>query len=593
MKSIFFTSLFLILSSLFCILSASEVKAQTFDEEYAIRNFTSDINIEKDTTLNVSEAIEVFFPDSRHGIYRTIPVVYNVRGKTLRADLEVVSVENGKGQKFKYEVSRLYQSIKIKIGDPDQIISGPVTYVIKYRISDIVKRYEDYDEIYWNVTGSQWDTEIKNAKVNVDSDYANITKIDCFSGVFGGSDRFCESAFAANSASFRSTTKLGPGRDFTIVIALDKNNRLTFPGPVKNLFTLLRDNWGFAVSVFPLLFFSYYWLKKGRDQKYLSDNIYYLPKDQKEIIAPLLKREFLPTVYSPINEITPSQAGTIIDEKVDIDDVIAEILELARLGYIKIAKIETKKIFGEKIDYMFTKQKKDLLALADFQLYLFNGIFKGKLDSTTLSSLKNTFYTTLSGFKDRLYVSLKDKVFDGRPDAIKGFSIGKFVIIELICFVVLTSFSSATGNSFPLFAQFIFSIPTLIFAINMPRRTAWGYSLYRQIKGLEYYLAKGKWRLEIAEKHQFFGEMLPLAVALGIVNKFSGDMKELGIKPPEYFSGVTAGSMASDLGNFRTTTASTFTSNPSNSGSSSWTGGSGFSGGSSGGGSGGGGGGSW
>lgn len=587
----FLSILFLIFS--FFLLFNHHVKAQTYSEEYLITNFNSDITLEKDTSLTVTETLDVFFPDPRHGIYRTIPIIYNANGKTTKAKLDVLSVEDKHGQKYKYLEEKLNQSVEIKIGDADKTVVGPVTYILKYQISDVVKRYENYDEIYWNITGHEWDTEIKSAKATIKSEFADIKNIDCFAGSFGGTDRFCDFSSTKSVARFTSTTNLGNGYDFTVVLAFDKNNNLAFPGPVESFFSQVLANWGYGVSILPFLVFGAGWLKKGRDRKYLADNVYFKPKDQKEITVPLLKREFLPLVYGPIDGLTPSQVGTIIDERVDIDDVISEILELARLGYLKIEKSETKKLFGKKVDYTFTKLKKDTLRLTDFQLYLLDSLFKAKSDKVALSSLKNTFYVSLSGFKERLYTSLKDKAFDGRPDTVRRLSVIKLIIVIMICLFVLISFESFTGNSMPLLILFIFLIPTFIFVFNMPRKTAWGYALYRQIKGLEYYLAKGKWRLEIAEKHQFFAEMLPLAVTLGIVNKLSNDMKELGIKPPDYFSGVTTGSLASDLGGFRTVAASTLTSSPSNSGSSSWSGGSGFSGGSSGGGFGGGGGGSW
>jgi len=126
----------------------------------------------------------------------------------------------------------------------------------------------------------------------------------------------------------------------------------------------------------------------------------------------------------------------------------------------------------------------------------------------------------------------------------------------------------------------------------MPRRTAWGHSLYRQITGLKFYLNAGKWREEIAEKNLFFEEILPLAISLGVVHKLASDMEALGIEPPEYLNGFTAAYLVSDLDHFSSSAATNIAS--SLSGRSSWSGGSGFSGGGGGGGGfGGGGGGSW
>ena len=128
----------------------------------------------------------------------------------------------------------------------------------------------------------------------------------------------------------------------------------------------------------------------------------------------------------------------------------------------------------------------------------------------------------------------------------------------------------------------------------MGRRTAWGYSLYRQIVGLRFYLNLGKWREEITEKNLFFEEILPLAMALGIIDKLAKKMADLGIEPPRYFQGMVLANFGRDFDSFNTLASSNLSSSPTSSGRSSWSGGSGFSGGgSAGGGFGGGGGSSW
>ena len=158
-------------------------------------------------------------------------------------------------------------------------------------------------------------------------------------------------------------------------------------------------------------------------------------------------------------------------------------------------------------------------------------------------------------------------------------------------FLIISLFLKNTGNVGPIVVAILGFIPSIILAIKVPRRTAWGYSLYRQIEGLKYYLGKGKWREEVMEKNLFLEEMLPIAISLGVVNQLTKDMKDLGVEPPKYFEGVVINNFAHDLNSFSSSMTTNLTSTPS--GNSSWSGGSGFSGGSSGGGFGGGGGGSW
>lgn len=568
----------------------------TSSNGYVIENFHSEIEVNQDTSLTVTETIQVNFPENKHGIFRPIPVIYSAGGRTIKAKLKLLSVTNENGQSSPYSTSRSGQSLKIKIGDPNQTLTGQHTYVIKYQIDDVLLRYPDHDEVYWNVTGPEWDTIIYNTSATVNSPFASITKVDCFAGQFGSQEKLCQAEFADQKAHFVATENLGQNKDLTLVIALDKNNQLQFPGPIENAADFILDNWGYPVALIPLLTILYFWYQHGRDRRYLSDNIYYQPENKAAKTVSLFERKYLPTVYSPIDNLTPAQVGTIIDEKVDIQDIVAEIVELARLGYLEIKKIEKEGLF-KKDDYLFIKVNKDPAPLKDYQKYLLEKLFLDQ-NQVKLSKLKNKFYQYLNEFKNKLYQNLSDAaIFDGRPDKTRLKWLGlAAALIALFAALPVLGFAATSGNPGPIFLIVISILPTLLLANSMPRRRAWGYSLYRQIEGLRYYLNLGQWREEIHEKHLFFEEILPLAISLGVVDKLAKDMAVLEIEPPNYLVGFTANTFARDFVSFNSSLNSSLLSSPQSSSwssHSSWSGGSGFSGGSSGGGFGGGGGGSW
>jgi len=448
-----------------------------------------------------------------------------------------------------------------------------------------------------NTLGHEWDTIIKGVSVKISTPYAEIKKIDCFAGKFGSNQNFCLKNFSKNKAEFSSTKQLGRREDFTVVIALEKNNNLKYPGIIEKTIKTILNNWGYLLSLLPLIIITFFWYKKGRDKRYLTDNFYYKPKNEKTRNVSLFERKYLPMVYHPIKGFSPSAVGTIIDEKVDIQDIVAEITELAHLGFLKIERIEEKSFLKKKIDYLFIKTKKKG-KLKDYQEYLLTKLFEDSTkDKILLSDLKNKFYKHLDKFKKKLYQNLADeKIFDGNPEKVRAKWLGIYSILFILSFFAAINFFTRTNNPAPLILLIITIMPGILFARAIPKRTAWGYSLFRQIKGLRWYLKKGKWRYKINEKHLFIEEILPLAISLGVVKELARDMKELNIKPPSYFTGATITNMPLFIQDFKTSTANTLASTPagSRSGISSWSGGSGFSGGgSSGGGFGGGGGGSW
>ena len=534
-----------------------------------------------------------------------------------------MSITDSEGASLPYEKGRRGQSISLKIGDSDVTLTGLQTYIITYTVDRVIQRYETHDEVYWNITGSEWDTDILKASAIVRSPFGQITRSECFAGSVGTTSRECSAEWSDTESVFSSKTQLGYGQDFTVVVALDKNNELIFPGRLKTLLSTFIDNWGYLISLLPFGIFVFVWFKKGRDKRYITDTVYYKPKDTKETTVNPFARKFLPMVYHPIDTLTPSQVGTIVDEKVDIHDIVAEIVELARLGFLRIEKLEKDKLIGKETDYAFYKLDKDISNLHEYQRYLLDKLFdedyadktikelerlfkkddrklKQLLELTNqnaltlLSSLKNKFYSHLEEFRKELYKSLDDaKIFDGKPDIVRGKWIGIFIGLEVLVAIILFNFVNLTDNFFPLLIFGILSVPSFFFAYSMPRKTAWGYSLFQQIRGLAFYLKKGKWRHEIAERHLFFEEMIPLAISLEVIDKLANDMQDLGDAAPSYFTGTTTGAIYLDLRTFESRASANLVSAPGGKGSSSWSGGSGFSGGGSGGGFGGGGGGSW
>lgn len=613
-----YLKLFFVFFSLFflLLLLSEPVHAQASSSHpYVIDEFSSRITIQQDTTLQVIETIKVDFHEPRHGIIRKIPIVYPVEGGQVEADFEVLSVKDELGNLYTYTQSFEGSDAVLKIGDPDVFVQGPTTYVITYTINNIIERFEGYDELYWNTTGSEWDTVIQNTTVSVVSPYAEITKTVCFAGRIGTNEAFCRSSFTSHEASASATISLGGKRDLTIVVGLNKESLLSFPPSAfvaKSNTTpgLVWTVFFYLASLSPLSVI-WFWWRRGRDKKYVEGNIYYTPENTKTRSVGIFEREHLPLVYHPIQGLTPAEIGTLNDDSVNMNDVIAEVVELARLGFCEIEKVERKGLFiSRRKDYLLVRSKgKEISELKSYQQYLLTELFKdeniansveelkkisdsGKLlkkykdsEVVVISALKSKFYKSINEFTDKLYDVLeKEGLYTKNPKSVRS----RWLIISVLMGVVGIALSSAylaiTSDPGPIILSFIMLVLAIIFSYFMPARTAKGYSLYRQIKGLKWYLEKGKYRHEIAEKHLFLEEILPIAIALGVVNKLASDMAKLGVEPPSYMHGFVASSLASDLTSFQSGSIRSMGVSRS---------GSGFSAGSVGEGGGGGGGGSW
>lgn len=577
----------------------SYTKAQ---ENWNISNFHSEIVINQDTSISVKETIDVNFGSlQKHGIFRDIPYLYTNSGRSLKTEIYDISVVDSTGRPYEVSQERHMQSLQLRIGDPDTYVTGTQTYIVSYTVDDAIRIYDGRPEFYWNVTGSEWEVPILNSSAQVTSEFAGISDARCFAGAVG-TTATCGTENDDRSVSFVSDTVVGNNSDFTIVVGLSPENNLIFPGLAEQLKDNILENLGYLVAPLPAVLMFIIWWKKGRDDSYQHETYFYKPYDKTKTSAPLFPRKSLPMTYSPINNLSPSEAGTLIDERVHIPDVVAEIVELGRLGYLKIHKVGEKKLFKQQ-EFSFEKLKDADDKLEPHQVLILNEIFKSKKDKEVkLSKLANRFYSSLPKIRTAIYNQLINKeLIVTNPDSSKTTWTVIYIFMNIVAGLITFSTSVMYFNFYPILVMVLLFPIGIIFALSMSKRTAWGYSLLQQTRALRNYIKIGKWRHEVAEKHLFLDEMLPLAISLGVVDQLAKQMDKLGINPPSYMQGMQAGTFANNFSLLNSSLSRNITAAPSGSssggfttsGRSSWSGGSGFSGGSSGGGFGGGGGGSW
>ena len=282
------------------------VAQEDFKEE-AILNFHANIVVNTDNSINVEETIlyETGAQD-RHGIYRDI-YPYSATGKKMNIrDISVVDEDNNPHM---FEASTVGKNIRIKIGDPDQTFTGEKSYIVKYNATRAVSQLEDLDEIYWNVTGSEWLMPIHNVSaVVVVPKGATPNTSACYYG-FGRSTSQCESSATEDGVFiFSSPVSLNIGEEFTVAVGFPKGFVEAYgKGDIFSDLFYKYSVWVFA-GILPLvtLFFCLrHWHKKGRDPK------------GRGVIVPQ---------YDVPEGLTPMEVGGIVNEKVKTGDISSEII---------------------------------------------------------------------------------------------------------------------------------------------------------------------------------------------------------------------------------------------------------------------------
>ena len=144
---------------LFVIAVAVPKIAHANSYSLTITSFKADYYLSKDADnvpiMKVNEVIEASFPEGNvnHGILRALPTSY--KGQPLDLKVESVSVVGQTSTPF--STSNSNGNKVLKIGSPSVYVNGPVTYRIVYTLKNPITFYDNHDELYWNVNGTQWD----------------------------------------------------------------------------------------------------------------------------------------------------------------------------------------------------------------------------------------------------------------------------------------------------------------------------------------------------------------------------------------------------------------------------------------------------
>lgn len=564
---------FLAISFVLTLLLSGVASAQTGE---SIRKFSATIQVNTDSSVSVVEEItyDTGSQYERHGIIRSIDT-QSATGK--RMILSNISVTDTNGNPYAVQKEGSWDNVSLKIGDPDQTFSGERTYVIRYTASNAVSHLQDYDEIYWNATGNDWQFPIAEAHVTVVlPDATEVLQFACYVGKFG-STTGC--SYDLQSTAFSAQT-LAPGEGLTVAVGFPKGIVALPPQP--NLTPII-----FGCILVPILLFLFFfsrWQKKGRDPKGTG------------IIVPQ---------YDVPDALTPMEVGVITYEKSRTKDISAELIYLATKGYIIIRQIDQtilKVIHSTDYELELIKEYGDIAT--EFDRKLLDSIFPSPKAGTVvkISELRDHFYLSVPNiFKlirnavlDNGYYKNLPKTGAGGRSVISVF-LGPVLILIAAVNILNGLGLISIGTIIPMAISFVASvIIVVVFSRLMPAKTEKGVATHEYILGLKTYLQIAeKDRLQFhnapEKKPELFEKLLPYALVLGVENSWAKEFNDLYMAPPSWYQGTTQGQFNAlvfvhTISQFNTAASGTFHA-PSSSGS----GGGGFSGG----GGGGGGGGSW
>jgi uncharacterized membrane protein len=552
--------------------------------QLTIRNFDAQVEVHPDATIEVTEFIEARFTGEWHGIYRFIPVEYTTpQGFNYRLFLEPLSITDENANPLKYEISEERGNKKFKIYVPGAV-DATRTIVIHYRVLDGLRFFQDHDELYWNLTGNEWEVPIERATGRVELP-AGVTGIRtlAFTGAYGSRGQDADITTEGNVVKFLVRHPLSFHEGLTCVVGWDKGV-VHEPGPLAQAMLFLRSNWPLAIPIGVFFIMFWLWWTRGRD-----------PRPQAIAVQ-----------YEPPDKLTPAEAGTLVDNEAAIRDITATIVDLGVKGYIVIEQQQKDQLLGlmHSKEYVFHLKKppaewKDLRAHeVEMMAALFDG---GSRDSVKLSELQNHFYTHLPSIRDRIFDALiADNYYLHRPDKVRQTYLGAGIVIGLLIIWASGPIGRSIGIA-PLTA-IVTGIATgliiCIFGWFMPARTITGARALEKVLGFEDFLGHVESdRFErVVKTLDMFEKFLPYAMALHVEKKWVQAFASIAMQPPQWYQGAYGPGfnpvfLVNDLNMMSSSAGNAMSSSPRSSGGSfggSGFGGGGFSGGGGGGGGGGG-----
>lgn len=488
--------------------------------DWHIEEFDAHVEIKSDGGLRVTETITAFFSVPKHGIYRTIPIHYNVGYHQYSLRFRLLGVTDADGVERQAKLSKDGFSQRIRIGRSDVKVRGAQVYKITYLVYRTILHEQDRTVLRWNATGNEWGVPINRSTVTVGlpmplSD--DSIAYDAWTGVYGSTGKDYTSGRVDDRTIEFRTGNLRPREGITIEVSMPES-AVSQVGLLRRLGWIIGDNLAYGVFLIVLAACWAYWQKRGRDEQGMGSIV---------------------VQYEAPDALGPAEVGTIADETVHMHDISSAIIDLAVRGYIEIEDISEKQFLHTAEDFRF-KKKKDPDGLRQHEEMLFKGIFNGGSEKK-LSDLKFEFHKTISEVKSEIYRGLTASgYFAGNPSHVRqGFAIiGILIAAAMFAGVGFLQFATiGTVYVVPIIVGGILSVATIVlFARVIPRKTREGRIAWEKIKGLEEYLRRAEQReLQKQEAQGVFERLLPYAIALGLTDRWATAFEGIYTEPPNWY----------------------------------------------------------
>ncbi|SDI36214.1 Predicted membrane protein [Sinosporangium album] len=400
---------------------------------------------------------------------------------------------------------------------------GRQTITVSYDVTGAVTPHGEVEEMRWFAAGGL-SVPVSSATVTVTGP-ERLQGLSCFAGALTSAIG-CTSATMdhhRSAATFRQRG-LGPGQVLTVVAAYPRY--ASGATPILDRRFDLSESFdvnpvtGAALAVLLALLLggaAFLRWTAGRD-------------------ARVGRREGRPVVGPP-EGVRPGQIGTLLDERANVVDVTATIVDLAVRGHLAVE--ETAREIYDAPDWLLVKRSAE--GLVPYERALFTAIFAER-DSVRISELGGTLAGRLGEVRDALYADMVGRGwFAHRPDAVRTPWTALGVALTAVGVPAAVALAWLTPYGLLGLAVIIGGAALTAGARHMPARSRAGSDARGQAEAFRDYLTSGAETAGLADEERtaLFARHLPYAVAFDALDAWTRML-------PASTSGDGAGSAAGD-----------------------------------------------
>ncbi len=328
-----------------------------------IVDFDVKIQIEKSGDIQIVENITIKAEGNvfRHGLLRILPLTRTDKsGNHSDVKYSINSIKKD-GTTEPYFTKEERDDWKIYIGDKDvELANGIYKYQLSYTVPFQVGYFDNYDELYWNVTGNGWDFPIDKAtcQIFLPSENDKFENLHCYTGVKGDTVSNCISSLNATSTVVSFTAKqLRENEGLTIAASFAKGI-VNPPSAIQksaSFYKLIKTNlWSGIFLIVMSIFFFFNWKKYGKDPS------------EKTVIPE----------FSPPFDWSPAIVGYVYNRELNAKIYMASFLNVAVKGAVKICSTIDSGLFTKETNYELEIVNNEVTTLSPEESEILNSLSK-------------------------------------------------------------------------------------------------------------------------------------------------------------------------------------------------------------------------